>query len=295
MFVIKYRKIFFAISGAFALAALVSIFIIGFNFGIDFTGGSLLEVNYPNGRPDATVVNQKVSDLAIEASPVQPTGENGFIIRTRDLQETERVALEESLTFDGADQLEEVRFNSVGPTLGAELRSKAFAAIMTVILAIILFIAYVFRHVSEPVTSWKYGVIAVIALVHDVVIPTGIFVALGYEIDSLFIVAALAILGLSVNDTIVVFDRIRENLRKKIDRDFKTVVGKSLNQTFVRSLNTSLTTLLVLFTLYFFGPDSTQHFALMMILGMAFGTYSSIFIASPLLVVAESWGKRKKK
>ncbi|PIP04214.1 MAG: protein translocase subunit SecF [Candidatus Yonathbacteria bacterium CG_4_10_14_3_um_filter_47_65] len=293
MFVITYRKIFFAISGLFVLAAFAAIFFIGLNFGIDFKGGSILEVRYPGGRPDAAPVNQVISDLLIEALPVQPTEESGFIIRTRALEESERVALENGLSFDSAYPLEEVRFNSVGPTLGAELRSKAWVAIATVIMAIILFIAYVFRGVSEPVSSWGYGIVAVIALIHDVVIPTGIFAALGYEIDSLFVIAALAILGLSVNDTIVVFDRIRENLKNKIDRDFKIIVGKSLRQTFIRSINTSLTVVLVLLALYFFGPESTQHFALVLTLGMVFGTYSSIFLASPLLIVAEKWGKKK--
>jgi len=293
MFVITYRKIFFAISGLFVLAAFAAIFFIGLNFGIDFKGGSILEVRYPGGRADAAPVNQVISDLLIEALPVQPTEESGFIIRTRALEESERVALENGLSFDSAYPLEEVRFNSVGPTLGAELRSKAWVAIATVIMAIILFIAYVFRGVSEPVSSWGYGIVAVIALIHDVVIPTGIFAALGYEIDSLFVIAALAILGLSVNDTIVVFDRIRENLKNKIDRDFKIIVGKSLRQTFIRSINTSLTVVLVLLALYFFGPESTQHFALVLTLGMVFGTYSSIFLASPLLIVAEKWGKKK--
>ncbi len=293
MFVITYRKIFFAISGLFVLAAFAAIFFIGLNFGIDFKGGSILEVRYPGGRPDAAPVNQVISDNLIEALPVQPTEESGFIIRTRALEESERVALENGLSFDSAYPLEEVRFNSVGPTLGAELRSKAWVAIATVIMAIILFIAYVFRGVSEPVSSWGYGIVAVIALIHDVVIPTGIFAALGYEIDSLFVIAALAILGLSVNDTIVVFDRIRENLKNKIDRDFKIIVGKSLRQTFIRSINTSLTVVLVLLALYFFGPESTQHFALVLTLGMVFGTYSSIFLASPLLIVAEKWGKKK--
>lgn len=292
MFIIKYRKIFFTISAVLVLAAIASVAYFGLNIGIDFKGGSILEVEYVDGRPDMETVDALVARVAQNAEVV-PTGERGVIVRSEGLDETYKTELEAALSDDGAYTVEEKRFNAIGPTIGAELRSKAWVAIATVVLAIILFIAYVFRQVSEPVSSWKYGVIAIVALIHDIVIPTGIFAAVGYEVDSLFVIALLAILGLSVNDTIVVFDRVRENLKNKVSKSFEETVGISLRQTFARSINTSLTTLFVLLSLYFVGPESTKHFAFALALGIFFGTYSSIFLASPLLVAVEKWGKNK--
>jgi len=293
MFIIKYKKIFFTISAVLVSAAIFSIAFFGLNLGIDFKGGSILEVSYTNERPELSVIQDSLSSAELGQVIVQPTGEKGFIVRAEGSSEKDRQVLLSALSLDGKAQMTEERFNAVGPTIGAELRSKAWIAIVVVVVAIILFIAFVFRHVSEPVSSWKYGVIAIIALAHDIIIPAGIFAFLGYEIDSLFVIALLAILGLSVNDTIVVFDRVRENLKNKISKNFGETVGKSLEQTFTRSINTSLTTLFVLLTLYFIGPDSTQNFALALALGIFFGTYSSIFLASPLLVVAEKIGKKK--
>jgi len=197
-----------------------------------------------------------------------------------------------------------IREAAIGPSVGKELRTKSIIAIILVSLGIIAFIAFAFRHVSQPVKSWKYGSVAVVALIHDIIIPTGAFALLGYffgyEVDLLFVMGLLVILGYSVNDTIVVFDRTRENLSRLQDGDdatnvingkqvspnstFGQVVGLSLDQTFARSLNTSLTTLVVLVCLYIFGGESTNHFALMLIVGVVSGTYSSIFLASPLLV-----------
>ena len=225
---------------------------------------------------------------------VQPTGDRGYILRTKDLSEENRRGLIELLETQATSMeltMTEERFNSVGPTIGEELKSKAWIAIVTVILAIIVFIAYVFRGVSEPVSSWRYGFIAIVALVHDIIIPAGVVSLLGLEIDSLFVIALLAILGLSVNDTIVVFDRIRENIQNRISKDFSETVGKSLEQTFTRSINTSITTLFVVLALFFIGPETTKDFALVLAIGLIAGTYSSIFLASPLLVEVE---KRQK-
>ncbi len=294
MFIVKYRKIFFTISGLFVAGAIFSTFFFGLNPGIDFKGGSLLEVSYSTPRPELATINTLVTKAVSGQVLVQPTGENGFIVRAEGSSGKDRVALLSALSLDGKVKVKQERFDSVGPTIGAELRSKAWVAITTVVIAIILFIAYVFRKVSDPVSSWKYGVIAIVALAHDIIIPTGIFAFLGYQIDSLFVIALLAILGLSVNDTIVVFDRIRENLKNKTSKNFEETVGLSLSQTFTRSINTSLTTLFVLLALYFLGPKTTQHFALTLALGITFGTYSSIFIASPLLVVLERYRLKKK-
>jgi len=193
----------------------------------------------------------------------------------------------ELLSFGGAENLIQKRFNTIGPAIGEELKQKAYIAMGIVVLAIILFIAFAFRKVSEPVSSWKYGFVAILALMHDIIIPTGVFALLGLftgaEVDILFVTALLAILGFSVNDTIVVFDRIRENLMLNKERNknenFAETVGHSLEQTFARSINTSLTTLLVLLTLLFVGGESTKYFALTLVIGVIAGTYSSIFLA----------------
>ena len=296
MFVINHKKIFFIFSAIVVIASILSIIFYGLNFSIDFTGGSIVEVEYLSERPDQKTIEAQIDSLGIGESLVQTSGEHGYIIRTRALTETEHPKLLSSLSIGGTYELEEKRFNTIGPTIGTELRKKAWIAIIVVIVAIILFIAFAFRKVSHPVSSWKYGLIAIVALIHDIIVPAGVFAFLGskfmeYQIDILFVMALLAILGFSVNDTIVVFDRIRENLRINREyrhrEEFSETVGKSLQQTYARSLNTSLTTLAVLVALYFFGGESTQQFALVLSIGVVAGTYSSIFLASPLLVVAQ--------
>ncbi len=297
MFIVNNKKIFIGISIVLAILSLASIFIFGLNTGIDFKGGALTEVNYTAARPEQGVLTSALENLGYGGALVQPTGENGYIIKTRDLSESEHNALLATLSNGGLYPLEEKSFNSIGPSVGAELTRKAIIAIILVSLAIIMFIAYAFRKVSKPVSSWRYGLIAITSLLHDVIIPVGIFTALshfyGAEVDTLFVVAVLTILGLSVSDTIVIFDRIRENLKNKPDADFKQTVGVSVEQSYQRSIATSLTVILVLLSLVFFGPESTKYFALMLTAGMFFGTYSSIFLASPLLVwVKEQQDKR---
>jgi preprotein translocase subunit SecF len=297
MFVIKYRKLFLSLSVIAVALSLVSIFYFGLNLGIDFKGGTIVEVEYVKEVPTLDDLrtslngNEKVGVVA-----VQPTGERGFIFRTKNLSEIEKDELIAKASLDKKFTLIEKRSSSIGPTMGKELAYKGVIAITLVVLLIIAFIALVFRGVSRPVASWKYGVIAVLALIHDITIPTGVFAALGYfrgtEIDALFLTALLTILGLSVNDTIVVFDRIRENLKNKVAPHFEDVVGMSLSQTFTRSINTSLTVILALLALLFFGGSTTRDFALVLTIGMVVGTYSSIFVASPLLVVWEKWARK---
>jgi len=274
------------------IAALALVVFSGLTFGIDFTGGSILEVEYVGVRPEASLLRERINSLPIGEYRLQPTGESGFVIRTKELSESERVGVLELLNVPEAGEIVEKRFNTVGPVIGEELKQKAYIAIIIVVLAIILFIAFSFRKVSKPVSSWKYGLAAIVALIHDIIIPTGFFVILGHiagaEIDILFVTALLAILGFSVNDTIIVFDRVRENLslnqESRNQEPFETTVGRSLNQTFARSINTSFTTLIVLLALYIIGGDATKYFALTLIIGVIAGTYSSIFLASPLLV-----------
>ena len=300
MLIVKYKKIFFILTGIIAATAIFSISFFGLNFGIDFTGGAITEVSYTNERPSKEVLEERLGGLDIGGFSIRPTGESGYILRTQDLTEEERMTVLSTLSFGGEREVIQERFNSIGPTIGSELRNKAFVAIGIVVVAIILFIAFVFRKVSEPVSSWKYGIVAIIALIHDVLVPVGIFAFLGYsvgaEIDILFVMALLAILGYSVNDTIVVFDRVRENLRINRENgsreDFELTVGKSLSQTYARSINTSLTTLVVLVALFFVGSTATQDFALVLATGVIAGTYSSIFLATPLLVAI---GKKSSK
>lgn len=299
MFIVKNKTFFFILSGVLTLLSLASMVVFRpWNIGIEFTGGSLLEVSYPEGRPAVESMREKVDSLEWSGTQVQPTGEKGYLIRTKSLNETERQNLVSVLSNNGDIQMVEERFDSIGPTIGAELKQKALWAIVLVIVAIVFYIAFAFRHVSQPVSSWVYGFVAIVALVHDVIIPAGVYVAFGHffidvQIDVLFVIAILTILGFSVHDTIVVFDRTRENLKLRTWKEFPTTVGHSIAQTFTRSINTSFTVLLVILALYFVGSVTTKNFALVLAIGIIAGTYSSVFLASPLLVAIEEWQRKK--
>lgn len=298
MFIIKHKNLFISISVVLVLASIALVSFFGLNLGIDFKGGSITEVSYVTERPDVVSVQEAIKPLGIGEALVQPSGADSFFIKTRFLSEDERVALIGALSIDSEHQVTEKSFNSIGPSVGKELTKKAIMSMIFVVLAIISFIAFSFRGVSYPVSSWKYGVIAVLTLMHDILIPVGIFAAIshysGAEIDTLFVVALLTVLGISVADTIVVFDRVRENIRSKLYPTFRETVGNSITQVYQRSISTSLTVIIVLLALYFFGPSSTKNFALMLTAGMFFGTYSSIFLASPLLVWIEERQKKTK-
>lgn len=302
MFVVRYRKIFYALSAVLLAVSFYAMYKPGFNLGIDFKGGSILQVSYVGERPDLNTAQEALEPLDLGNYVIQPTGSNAFTLRTRELSEAEKEQVKTALTVDAASSVKEDLFSTVGPVVGAELRQKAFTGIALVIICIVLFVTYAFRKVSEPVASWKYGLATIIALAHDVVVPAGVFFLLssriGGEVDLLFVAALLSILGYSVHDTIVVFDRVRENLRRNRDerlkRDFETTVGESVSETFGRSINTSITIFLVLVALYFVGPAATKNFALLLLIGVIMGTYSSIFVASPLLVTFEKWQHRKR-
>lgn len=300
MFIIKHRNFFFFVSILLVLSSLFSIaFFRPWNMGIEFTGGSLLEVSYPDGRPEAQTLRTNLAALNWTGTQVQETGDTGYIIRTKDLTEPERQQLMSVASDGGATKIDILRFNSIGPTIGSELRSKAGWAVLLVILAIVLYIAFAFRGVSHPISSWVYGLVAIVALVHDVLIPAGIYVALGHfsidvQIDVLFVTAILTVLGFSVHDTIVVFDRTRENLKLRTWKEFDVTVGRSIEQTFARSINTSMTVLLVILALFFVGGETTKNFALTLAIGVVAGTYSSIFVASPLLVAVEQWQRKRE-
>lgn len=299
MNIAKNLKYFFILPAVLSLVAVAVLVMWGLKPGIDLSGGSLLQVSYPAGRPDSAQVQQLAVPLNLGEVRVQPAAEKSYILRTRALSNEEKNQLE--TTLSGLGMLQEEQFTTIGPTIGAELLQKAWVAIALVVLCIIAFIAFAFRGVSKPVASWKYGIVAIVTLLHDILVPAGLFAILGHylgaEVDALFIVALLTILGISINDTIVVFDRIRENLRNNIEHgkreEFDAVVGRSIRQTLARSINTSLTVVIVLAALYFVGPAATQTFALTLIVGMIAGTYSSIFLAAPLLVAWQKWSAQK--
>lgn len=297
MLIVKYRKIFYALSLVLLALSVFAIVRYGLNLGTDFIGGTLLEVKYEEGRPELEELNSAVLDLELGSILIQPTGEQNYTLKLRNISETEKEALFEALTLDGKKTFTQERLSEVGPTLGKELRNKGVVAITLVVLLIILYIAFVFRQVSKHhVKSWKYGVAAIVALTHDIIISAGAMALLGHfsgaEADALFLTALLTILGLSVNDTIVVFDRIRENLHRHPTVKFEEVVGISLRETYIRSINTTVVIVIVLVSLLVWGPASTYYFALILLIGMMVGTYSSIFIASNILISWEKFGRR---
>jgi preprotein translocase subunit SecF len=268
-------------------------FVYGFRLGIDFTGGTLLQVHYTSERPSSDTVSTQLQPLNLGETLIEPVNADGYVIKTQFINDDQRVAMLQAL----GDQVVEDSFETVGPTIGEELRQKAVTAIIMVVLAIVIYIAWAFRGVSKgPVPSWAYGLSAILALVHDIAIPLGVFSVLGewkgVEINVMFITALLTILGFSVHDTIVVFDRIRENLRRSSSTRFADIIGESIEQTLMRSLNTSVTVIIVLAVLLLFGGESIRYFILALMVGIGVGTYSSIFIASPSLLI---WQRLLKK
>lgn len=286
--IIGKRKVWYTISGLLFVASILAVLIWGLNFGIDFTGGALYEIKWANQVPDNAAIVTAINKVEHLEVVVQPAGETNTLMRLPNIAEETHQKIAAELLNLG--QFEEMSFETVGPTVGQELKQRSLTALIIVLSAIIAYISFTFRKVSRPVASWRYGVVAVVALFHDVIIPIGIFAVLGHyfdvKIDILFVTAALTVLGFSVHDTIVVFDRIRENIIRRPGKTFEETVNKSVNETLARSINTSLTALIVLLAIFLFGGATVKYFVLMLIFGITFGTYSSIFIASPLLV---SW------
>ena len=293
----QHRRVFYVFSGLIMAASLAAWLRWGLKPGIDFTGGSMLELDFSSSRASIEeVVSAASGSIGSNEVTAQPLGEEGVVLRMPSIDEAAHQELLKDLKADFEKDgvvLTEKRFESIGPVIGEELRKKTVEAVVFAMLAIVLYITYVFRKVSHPVASWKYGVCTIVALAHDVVIPVGVFSALGHfhdvEVGAWIVTALLTVLGFSVHDTIVVFDRIRENLAHARRENFEEVVNRSMNETLGRSINTSLTVLLVLAATYFLGGQSIKDFILIMIIGIAAGTYSSIFVASPLLV---SWQLR---
>lgn len=322
MNIIKHRKKLVGIGVAMMLGAIAILGFVGLRIGIDFTGGSLIEVSYETAPEKSAVesllASYELGGVSVRGS-IDETGQDAFFIRTRDLSETERQGIESDLLAVGEGG-NVARFTSIGPVIGQELADKALWAIGGVVLIIVLYVAFTFRGIGTPVSSWVYGLVTIFVLIHDVLLPTAFMALLGLligaEVDVLFVMALLAVLGYSVNDTIVIFDRVRENLVKNrtaqtikrtepggfemeettytLTAPYPTIVSTAVSESLARSINTSLTTLAALIALYFIGGDVTQNFALVLIIGVLAGTYSSICLASPLVVWYEEY-KRKKE
>lgn len=289
-------KLWFAISGLTIVFGVVALFVWGLKFSLDFTGGSLMELSFKDARPTTDQVAAAMAQAGMDQVQIQPSAEKDYIVRTASIDEAKHQETLKTLHTQLKTDFTELRFESIGPVIGQELRSKSIWSIIAVLIAIIAFIAFAFRKVSKPVASWKYGVAAVIALAHDLITAVGLYALVAHfahwEVDGLFITALLTILGFSVHDTIVTFDRTRELLHRTHDDNYEHVVNSAVNQTIVRSLNTSITALLVLTALFLFGGESTKHFIFTLLIGIFIGTYSSIFIASPIVVL---WNRKTKK
>ncbi len=282
----KYKWLYFGISLLILIPGVFSLFRYGLRLSIDFTGGTLLEI-----QSSPADFKKIASDQKLDLSSVQSSAEGIYLLRFKSLDASQSAKFQAAI---GTGVVEK-RYESVGPVVGAEMTKKALLAVVLASLAIVVYIAWSFKGVPKPYSSWKFGVSAVVALLHDALVVLGLFSLFGHlyhvEIDALFVTAILTVIGFSVHDTIVVFDRVRENLPKMYNKPFSEIVDFSLTETLVRSLNTSLTVILTLTALLLFGGETIRWFVVALLVGIVSGTYSSIFNAAPLLVIWET--KRK--
>jgi preprotein translocase subunit SecF len=296
--IIGKKNIYFLISLLVIIPGIIALFVWGLRPSIEFTGGTRTTLLFPNAIDEQVI--EKVEDIYLRENAEVASlrkADKRLIVQTKPLEteQSNKITSEHVSNFAGVKQEE---IETVGPTVGQETTLNAFRTIGIASVLIVLYIAYSFRTVPKPARSIRFGICAIIALIHDSLLLLGIFSILGHfanvEIDSLFITAILTTIGFSVHDTIVVFDRIRENLRKSVGRPFPQVVNDSILQTLVRSLNTSFTAILVLLTLLLFGGESTKWFVTALLIGLISGTYSSIFNAAPLLVAWQEWEERRR-
>lgn len=298
MNLIKYRNFFFAFSLLIIIPGLLALSIWHLRLGIDFQGGSLWEVKFEEKQNVSPAdVKQLLQKDQTEAS-VASTSPTSVLIRMKSSDEAKINDLKSQL-IASYGKTSDLRLETVGPTVSKELTQKAILVVGLAILAIVAYITWAFRKIPKPASSLAFGICTIIALIHDVIVVVGIFAIFGHvfqiEVDSLFITAVLTVIGFSVHDTIVVFDRIRENLKKHSGAPFEDVVNHSILQTMARSLNTSLTAIFVLFALFLFGGASIKTFVLALLIGIVSGTYSSVFNAAPLLVTWHNLLTKKHK
>lgn len=292
---LKYKKFYLAFSLSLALLSLIFLVVFGLNFGIDFTGGSILEIEYQDLRPSNQEIDDKLASLELGEIVVQPTRERGAIIRMKEVSEEKHQAIISKLKENA--ELKELRFETIGPVIGQELRQKTIILIIVSFVALLFYIAFAFRQISQLVSPWQYGIISILTIFFDVLVTISVFSLLGKLYNVQFsipiVTALLTILGYTMNDKIIIFDRIRENLlRAKKSIDFEDLINQSLNQILSRSLSTGFCTLLVLILIVLFGGETLKYFSLTLIVGIIIGTYSSIFLAPFVLV---SWLRWKKK
>ena len=291
---------YFLISLILIIPGIISLILFGLNLSIEFTGGTRLTLSFPKevSQKELSSVKEVFSDNNIKTLSVEKSGK--FIyVRSETLSEKEDVTVISSLKEE-LGEFKQEQYETVGPTIGSEITLNAVKALGIASLLIVLYITWSFRKVPKPTSSFRFGISAIVALIHDVLLLLGVFSILGHfysvEIDSLFVTAILTVIGFSVHDTIVVFDRIRENLRRHGGEDFPKVVNDSILQTLDRSLNTSITVVLVLLAMLLFGGEIIRWFVVALLIGIVSGTYSSIFNAAPLLVLwQEIVEKRSKK
>ncbi len=296
---VKHKNIFFIISGVLILPGLISLLTKGLKPGIDFTGGTLMEIK-SNKFNDSkkNEIEDLIKKQGIEVSSIQQSGNNSYIIRSKEFNQAKNNQVMAELNKK-YEKVEESRFETVGPTIGAELTRNAILALIVSSTFIVLYIAWSFRTVPKPASSLRFGITAVAALLHDAFFILGIFSILGFtlnvEVDSLFVTALLTVIGFSVHDTIVVYDRIRENLIKAKAPTFDDTVNLSIWETMARSINTSTTVIIVLLALLLFGGESIRWFVFALLIGIISGTYSSIFNAAQLLVLWQDYSDKKKQ
>ena len=290
----KYFKFYNIFSCLLLFSAIFLLFAIGLNFSIDFTGGSILEIDFEK-RPENPVIQEKLRDLNLGEITIQPTGDRGVILRIKEINEASH---QEILSKLGEiSNVREQRFENIGPVVGKELRQKTITLIIVSLLSLLIYITIAFSKVSRPISSWQYGVISILTLSFDVLVAIGIFTLLEkfyqVQLSVPIVTALLTILGYTINDKVIVFDRIRENILKGQKKTFEETVNFSLNQTLTRSLSTGTCTLLVLLFIFFFGGDTLRYFSLILIVGIVVGTYSSLFLATPILVGWLKWQKKR--
>lgn len=301
MNLIKIRNWFFAFSLLIIIPGSIALASWGLKMGIDFEGGTLWEVKFIEPKDSVTPSQQEFSKFLSEnGAEVSQTAltNSGTILTKLKISDEEKIKELKAKVNSNFGKTEDIKLETIGSVISKELTNKAIVATMISILGIVSYVTWAFRKVPKPASSISFGVCTIVALVHDVIVVVGFFAILGHffntEVDSLFITALLTVLGFSVHDTIVVFDRIRENLKKHSDYSFDEVVNHSILQTFARSLNTSLTVIFVLLALLLFGGESIKTFVLALLIGVISGTYSSIFNAAPLLVVWNNFRLRTK-
>ena len=300
--IVKHRYLYFGISLLVIIPGMIALFVWGLPLGIDFKGGSLLDIRFKTGTvPQPAQVTVLYAENGFSDSIVQTSGENGLVIRSLEMTDAQRNQLVSAMEAHFDSTITVQRFESVGPSVGQEVAKRAAGAVGLAAAGILLYITYAFRGVPH---AFRFGVAAIIAMLHDVAVVLGVEAILAHflhwEVDSLFLTALLTVIGFSVHDTIVVFDRIRENMNIYRKLPYETVVNHSIVQTLVRSINTQLTVMLALLSLALFGGITIRHFVIILLVGVFSGTYSSIFNASPILVVWENrewrtWFHRNKQ